>query len=226
MSVQGTRSSLSSRYGLKRTRRIGAEHSATRSALLDATEQLMRAEGYAAVSTRRVAKEVGPTPALVHYYFPTTDDLLVAVYRRAVERTQERFTEAVASKRPLRALWALSTDPSCTALAMEFMALANHRKVIRTEIARSAMCFRKMQADALKNLTRKSVANLCPPLGLTVLMAGISRVLVMEAALGIDAGHAEARGFVETWLRRWEPSRRPRPESRPRPAAARIAHSR
>jgi AcrR family transcriptional regulator len=187
----------------------------------------MRAEGYAAVSTRRVAKEVGPTPALVHYYFPTTDDLLVAVYRRAVERTQARFTEAVASKRPLRALWALSTDPSCTALAMEFMALANHRKVIRTEIVRSADCFRKMQADALANLPRGNALNLCPPLGLTVLMAGISRVLVMEEALGIDAGHAEARDFVEGWLRRLEPSRKPRPRSKPqRPAAARIAHSR
>lgn len=175
----------------------------------------MLAEGYAAVSTRRVAKKVGPTPALVHYYFPTTDDLLVAVYRRAVERTQERFSEAVSSKRPLRALWALSTDPACTALAMEFMALANHRKIIRTEIVRSAECFRKMQADALANLPRGEGLNICPPLGLSVLIAGISRALVMEEALGIYAGHTQARAFVEGWLRRLEQGRKPRPEFKP-----------
>ena len=35
-------------------------------------------EGYAAVSTRRVAAKAGLTPPLVHYYFPTTDDLLLA----------------------------------------------------------------------------------------------------------------------------------------------------
>jgi TetR/AcrR family transcriptional regulator len=175
----------------------------------------MRAEGYAAVSTRRVAKEVGPTPALVHYYFPTTDDLLLAVYRRAVERTQERFSKAVASKRPLRALWALSTDSACTALAMEFMALANHRKVIRAEIVRSAKCYRKMQADALSMLPREEGLNGCPPLGLTVLIAGIARVLVMEKALGINSGHAEARAFVGRWLRRLEQGRKPRPRSEP-----------
>ena len=175
----------------------------------------MLAEGYAAVSTRRVAKQVGPTPALVHYYFPTTDDLLVAVYRRAVERTLQRFTKAVSSSRPLRAFWSLSTDRSCTALAMEFMALANHRKVIRTEIVRSTVCFRKMQADALSNLPREEGLSPCPPLGLTVLMAGISRLLVMEEALGIFAGHAEARAFMQGWLRRSEPGRKPRRPSKP-----------
>jgi TetR/AcrR family transcriptional regulator, regulator of autoinduction and epiphytic fitness len=194
---------------VKSVRRIGTEHSATRTALLDATEHLMRVEGYAAVSTRRVAKQVGLTAGLVHYYFPVTDDLLVAVYRRAVERTLERFTQAISSDNPVRALWTLNTDPACTALAMEFMALANHRKVIRTEIVRSAESYRKMQAAALSNLYQEKGLNACPPFGLAVLMAGISSVLVMEEALGISSGHAEARDFIETWLRRLEQGRKP-----------------
>ena len=40
-------------------RRVGAENSATRALILDATEQLIREEGYAAVSTRRVAARAG-----------------------------------------------------------------------------------------------------------------------------------------------------------------------
>ena len=176
----------------------------------------MLAEGYAAVSTRRVAKKVGPTPALVHYYFPTTDDLLVAVYRRAVERTQQRFTKAVSSSRPLRAIWSLSTDRSCTALAMEFMALANHRKVIRTEIVRSTVCFRKMQADALSNLPARGGSE-----PMSSPRSDRAHGRHFEAPRdGRSAGHhrraCRGKGICEGWLRRLEPGRKPRPSpSRP-----------
>ena len=46
-------------------RRIGAEDSKTRAVLLDATEQLMLEEGYAAVSSRRVARTAGLNAGLV-----------------------------------------------------------------------------------------------------------------------------------------------------------------
>lgn len=201
---------------MKSVRRIGTEHSATRTALLDATEHLMRVEGYAAVSTRRVAKEVGLTPGLVHYYFPVTDDLLVAVYRRAAERTMERFAKAISSEDPVHALWTLHTDRACTALAMEFMALANHRKVIRAEIVRSIESYRAMQAAALSQLQQDGRLNTIPPFGMSVLMTGISSVLVMEEALGISTGHAEARGVFEGWLSQLEQVRKPKLPSRSR----------
>ena len=41
------------------TRRIGAESSETRAALLDAAERLMLEHGYAAVTSRRVAGAAG-----------------------------------------------------------------------------------------------------------------------------------------------------------------------
>ena len=64
------------------TRRLGASDSDTRARLLDAAEQLMLREGYAAVSSRRVAAEAGIKPQLVHYYFRTMDDLFLETYRR------------------------------------------------------------------------------------------------------------------------------------------------
>src|SRR3546814_18938369 len=70
-----------------------------------------------------VAASVGQTPALVHYDFPATDELLLAVDRRAAERNLERVNQALASPQPLAALWALSTDPARTVLAAEFMDL-------------------------------------------------------------------------------------------------------
>lgn len=183
-------------------RRIGAECSATRAVLLDATERLVLEEGYAAVSSRRVAAAAGVKPALVHYYFRTMDDLFLAVFRRGAEKNLERQARALTSSQPLHALWAVSHEPAGTALMMEFVALANHRKAIRAEIASYADRFRRTQLAALSSLMERSGTNpdVCPPVVLSVLMTSISQVLVMEAALGITTGHAETLAFVERSL--------------------------
>src|SRR6516225_639477 len=96
----------------------------------------MLESGYAAVSSRRVAARAGLKPQLVHYYFRTMDDLFLALFRSRTDGGLERHAEALASDRPLRALWEVSRDPEGTALIMEFSALANHRKVIAAEIQR------------------------------------------------------------------------------------------
>lgn len=187
-------------------RRIGAENSATRAVLLDATERLMLEEGYAAVSSRRVAAAAGVKPALVHYYFRTMDDLFLAVFRRGAEKNLERQARALASQQPLRAQWAVSREPAGTALMMEFVALANHRKAIRAEIASYGDRFRRMQLDALSSLIDRSGidADAWPPVVLAVLMTSIAQLLVMEAALGLTTGHAETLAFVERSLRQLE----------------------
>jgi TetR/AcrR family transcriptional regulator len=183
-------------------RRIGAEDSKTRGLLLDAAERLLLEEGYAAVTSRRVASKAGLKPQLVHYYFRTMDDLFLAVYRRRAEQNLERHARALASAQPLRALWALSTDPRGTAFTMEFAALANHRKAIRTELAQHAERFRRMQLDAVaKVLHRYGVSSeTYPPVAVVLAMTGVSQVLVLENALGITSGHDEMVALVERYL--------------------------
>ena len=67
-------------------RRIGAPDAKNRIVLLDAAEQLLIEEGYAAVTSRRVADRAGLKPQLVHYYFRTMEDLFLAVFHRRAER--------------------------------------------------------------------------------------------------------------------------------------------
>jgi AcrR family transcriptional regulator len=187
-------------------RRIGATESKTRALLLDAAERLMLEEGYAAVTSRRIASKAGLKPQLVHYYFRSMDDLFLAVFRRRAEQNLERHARALASDRPLRALWELSIDPRGTAFMMELVALANHRKAIRAEIAEHAERYRQMQLEAISSaLARHGTgADAVPPLAVVVAMTGISQVLVLEKSLGLTTGHAELVALVERYVREVE----------------------
>ena len=111
--------------------RVGRE--ATREALIDATAQIMLDEGYAAATSRRVAAKAGVKPALVHYYFPSMDDLFVAVLRDKAEDNLQHQRQAIAEAQPLHALWQLNSAHDAQ-LFTEFLAMANHRKAIRSEI--------------------------------------------------------------------------------------------
>ena len=99
------------------SRRVGTETSRTRALLLDVTERLLVEESFAAVTSRRVASEAGVNAALVHYYFPTLDDLFVAVYKRRTEHLVQRLTEDLQTDQPLWAMWEYNSDRTGTALA-------------------------------------------------------------------------------------------------------------
>ncbi len=170
----------------------------------------MVAEGYAAVTTRRVAGMVGLTPALVHYHYETTEDLLIATYRRAIGRHDQSVRDALARDRPLHALWSLVSDPSRMALGVEFMAMANHRKLIRTEICRHSEEERKLHAEALNDYLASGQSDLsdCSPDCLAMILSGVTRGLVMDEILGVSYGHAETRALVERLLSQLERARR------------------
>src|SRR5258708_27007125 len=82
---------------------------ATRVALIEATAQIILDEGYAAATSRRGAATPGGNPALLHYYFPSMDDLFVALLRDKAEAILESHREAVAASEPLHTLLLLHT---------------------------------------------------------------------------------------------------------------------
>ena len=181
------------------TRRIGAKDSKTRARLLDAAEALLLAEGYAAVTSRRVAARAELKPQLVHYYFRTMDDLFIEVFRRRAEQDLPRFEEAIAEDGSLRNLWRLNADPRGARFTIEFMALANHRKAIRAEIARYAERFRAAQLEAVtRALAARGVdEDRLPPIAALLLMTGLSQVIALEGAIGVTDGHEATLAYVE-----------------------------
>src|SRR3974390_368505 len=123
-----------------------------RTALLDATERLMLSDGYAAVTSRRVAAEARVNPGLVYYYFGPMDELFLEVFRRNAARSLDRQAEALASEQPLWALWDLIRDQTNTALNVEFLALGNHRKAVMAEMKEFSVRFRRLQFRGLSTI--------------------------------------------------------------------------
>lgn len=180
-------------------RRIGSQGSKTRLQLLDAAERLLNDEGYAAVTSRRVAAEAGLKPQLVHYYFRTMDDLFLDLFRRRADENIARFERSIAEDGSLRNLWRLNADPRGAAFRIEWVALANHRKAVRTEVARYAERFRAIQIEAVTAaLAAQGVdEEQIPPVVALLLMTGIGQVLALEGGLGVTAGHDLTLDYIE-----------------------------
>src|SRR6478672_11930666 len=155
---------------------VGRE--ATQEALIEATAQIMVDEGYAAATSRRVAAKAGVKPALVHYYFPSMDDLFVAVLRDKAEDNLTRQREA----------------------------MANHRTAIRSEIVAYAVRFRDLE-EGVVTLALKARGvdlDLFPPVVMSMIMGGLARIVLHERGLGITRGHDQATAFIERCLERFE----------------------
>lgn len=185
-------------------KRVRRDPDTTRKLILDVTERLMIEEGYAAVSSRRVAQEIGLNAATVHYYYPTTDDLFVALHQRMTDRQLEELGKVLASDDPLEAFWRFQSGWAQTALGVEFLALSNHRKSICDLLAGSTDLSRTAQAERLEQALGGEVFDsaILPPVALATILVAVGRLLANEERVGITQGHKEVRSFIEWSLRK------------------------
>lgn len=182
-----------------RTKRVRRDPDTTRTMILDATERLMVDEGYAAVSSRRIAQELGLNAATIHYYYPTTDDVFVALHRRMKDQELVSLDEMLAAENPLKALWDFQSNWAQTALGAEFLALSNHRKSLRPMLAAVTDQARDAQARALEHVAGGLGIDpaILPPIALATMLVSVARTLANEERLGITRGHSEVGTFVE-----------------------------
>lgn len=107
------------------TRRTQAQRTAeTRTALLDATLELLVDSGYKATTTTAVAQRAGLSLGALLHHFPTKTDLLVAAVGHAMDRRTEEYrqvmTQLGATSGDLDAsvdlLWSMFSGPTFTAV--------------------------------------------------------------------------------------------------------------
>jgi AcrR family transcriptional regulator len=96
-------SEISSEPAAPRRRTRAEQRAATRLALLDATTQCLLDEGYAGLTTRRVAERAGVAQSTLMHYFPTREEFLVEAITHLALRLADDATDGIdlaAMRRP------------------------------------------------------------------------------------------------------------------------------
>ncbi|MBW8785580.1 MAG: TetR/AcrR family transcriptional regulator [Novosphingobium sp.] len=182
-------------------RRIGSQNSPTRDAILKAAAEVLREQGAAGLTANTVAKHAGVKAHLVHYYFRSVDDMVLALVRQHGALGLRNTARAIASDEPLRALWEIETAFKWSVVAMELAAIAVHHEAVRNEMMRYIEDMRRLQAEGIaRHFELRGIECPVPPVALTIMIAGIARQIVREKEFNVSLGHEEMAEVVEQFL--------------------------
>lgn len=197
---------------------MGPAGSASWNAILDSAEEILKEEGYGALTSRRIAERMGIKQRLIYYYFQTMDDLIVHTFRRLAERELIRLRTALSSLRPLHELWHFCIHTADARLISEFMALANRIDGLRSEVAVFIEESRRIQVAALQEaLTSDASSRMLSPAAMAVFASSVGLLLIREAELGVTAGHIEVAAVIGQFLALAEPGQKSKVPSTPKP---------
>lgn len=82
----------------------------TRTQILEAAGHILRADGYGALSTRKIADTAGVPLSQIHYHFGSRQGLVLALLEHEDAKLLDRQTALYASTRPLSEKWSLACD--------------------------------------------------------------------------------------------------------------------
>jgi AcrR family transcriptional regulator len=80
------------------------DHDERRAQLSEAVWRVIEQDGGDGLTVRRIAEESGWSIGAIAHYFPSKDDLLLAAYRLALQRVNDRFYDDLEAHRGLRGL--------------------------------------------------------------------------------------------------------------------------
>ncbi|MEW9857023.1 TetR/AcrR family transcriptional regulator [Novosphingobium sp. M1R2S20] len=182
-------------------RRMGPPGSENWLAMLDGAEAILREEGHAALTSRRVAEQIGVKQRLVYYYFRTMDDLIIETFRRLSERELARLSKARASQRPVREIWDVCIHTTDARLVSQFMALAHRIPGLAQEVVHFIEESRRIQVEALAEaLERSGQSPRLSAAGIALLATSVALAMTREGDLGITTGHEDVRALVGEFL--------------------------
>ena len=82
----------------------------TRTRILEAARRCLLAEGFAALSTRKVAEDAGVPLSQIHYHFGSKEELILSLLRSENDRLLSRQTDMYATDLPLWKQWEMACD--------------------------------------------------------------------------------------------------------------------
>jgi len=182
-------------------RRMGPAGSPSWHMLLDAAEDILQDEGYAALSSRNITARAGVNQQLLYYYFHTMEELIVEAFRRATEREMEKLEAAAASNQPLHEIWKVRSNKDLRKMP-EFAALSNRIPELRTEMIAFRKKVRRLQVAALEKSLGDREAPLLelPAPALIALLDYVALYVNRDSEFGIIEGQRELIDAFENFL--------------------------
>jgi AcrR family transcriptional regulator len=179
-----------------------------RTAFLDAAERLLIEEGRGGISTRRLAREAGLNHGLVHYYFGSVENLMVAVFERFTDRLVERQRTMYAADVPFIEKWRTAMGFMEDDLAAgypkiwaELQAAAMNQPELQRRIRTVYDTWRSVLTDAFTAAAREyRVSDSAVPALVTLVMT-FTVGMFNERLVGVDTGHAELLAWFDAAIR-------------------------
>lgn len=182
-------------------RRRGREDSKTRVRLIDEALKLLAEEGVGALTARRLAQRLELSFQIVHYYFKSMDDLLVAVIEQSMAGVLETLQSSSETSNPLSALVEMHRGPASVAMGLEFEIYASRRPAVREAVKHYIEQFRQAELAAVSShLKLHNLEQRLPPVAVTVILTSAFRVLALEEAVGVTRGHEETLAWLSSLL--------------------------
>lgn len=178
-----------------------------REALLDAAERLLVAEGYASVTTRRVAENAGVNHGLVHYYFGSMEELFIQVLERFTQELIERQRAMYTQEAPFLEKWRTAMrylEEDATSgyqkLWLELQAMAWNKPGLRERVANVNAGWRAVLTEAFEGAAKEYGHARFPVASLVSLVMTFNQGLILERLSGISDGHESLRASIDDWL--------------------------
>jgi AcrR family transcriptional regulator len=137
--------------------------------IIEAMRSSVGTRGAAASTFDHVAREAGVSRGLLHYYFGSKEQLLIAVVRHdcevRIEAMDERIARAGTVDQIMEALVAslqefIEGEPSSQAVIYEMLSASRRSEDIRSELAELYRRWRAHLAEALRAKEREGVVHL------------------------------------------------------------------
>lgn len=205
----------------------------TEQRFLDAAERLLVSEGYAAITTRRLAEEAGANVGLVHYYFGPMEELFAQVLERFTNRLVERQRRMYAAPGRYLDKWReamryLELDRPYQKVWWELQAMAWNRPEFRPRVARVLEAWSDAMRDAVAGALKRY--GLKPgPFSVdawVTLIVTVNEGIILERLSGIERGHAELLASIDRWLETLERRAARRPGAKARSGRGKRSRAR
>ena len=193
---------------------ISPSRAQTEQAFLDAAERLLIREGYATITTRKLAAEANANHGLVHYYFGSMEELLLRVLERFTDRILTRQRAMYADPAvPFIEKWRKAMGYIDDDLAAgypkiwyELMAMAWNRPDFRDRLQHVHEQWDAVLTDAVTTAMREYGVDRkrFPAAAVAVLVRTFNEGLLLERLIGYDNGHQALLKMVDDLLRRWD----------------------